>query len=290
MKRDWLSQNLRCIRCHGDGIRLEESGGVCLRCQAKYGLMGEAVSFLDESAISTYAIDETNNVSDHPYDGNAGELIRQVGDAGGWVLDCGAGFKSTSYSHVVQLEIKPYPQVDVLAPNQELPFRDGCFDCVFSLNVLEHVENPFASASELCRVLKPRGLLYVDIPFLQGEHGYPNHYFNATRSGLLRLFPTFSVRGHHVPLSGHPIFMLQHFIEVYRHGLPVDLAEDFLNLKMRDVLERSATEWLDSPVCATLSETAQWQIASTTQAILQKTDGVGTTPFDAATLPGFADT
>ena len=37
-------------------------------------------------------------------------------------------------------------------------------------------------------MLKPGGLLFVDWPFLQPVHGYPSHFYNATREGLGNLF------------------------------------------------------------------------------------------------------
>jgi hypothetical protein len=40
----------------------------------------------------------------------------------------------------------------------------------------------------MARVLKPGGKAYTLCAFLQPLHGYPDHYFNATESGLARLF------------------------------------------------------------------------------------------------------
>ena len=42
-----------------------------------------------------------------------------------------------------------------------LPYDDGCFDAVLSCGVLEHVSDPDGSLTELRRVLKPQGTLYV---------------------------------------------------------------------------------------------------------------------------------
>lgn len=43
------------------------------------------------------------------------------------------------------------------------PFLDG-FDCVWARHVLEHSIAPFFVLSEFARVLKPGGLLYVEVP------------------------------------------------------------------------------------------------------------------------------
>jgi SAM-dependent methyltransferase len=45
-----------------------------------------------------------------------------------------------------------------------LPFGDGAFDAVFHQGVLEHFGNPHAFLVENFRVLRPGGLLVVDVP------------------------------------------------------------------------------------------------------------------------------
>jgi SAM-dependent methyltransferase len=45
-----------------------------------------------------------------------------------------------------------------------LPFRDGSFDLVIALEVLEHVEEDASMLGELVRVLKPGGVAVVSVP------------------------------------------------------------------------------------------------------------------------------
>jgi SAM-dependent methyltransferase len=47
---------------------------------------------------------------------------------------------------------------------RRLPFRDGCFDAVFSSNVLEHVVDLSALLAEMARVLKPGGCCVHVLP------------------------------------------------------------------------------------------------------------------------------
>lgn len=49
----------------------------------------------------------------------------------------------------------------IAATGEQLPFRDGCFDIVISLQVLEHVRNPYEVVQEAFRVLKPGGSFYL---------------------------------------------------------------------------------------------------------------------------------
>lgn len=50
---------------------------------------------------------------------------------------------------------------DVINP---LPYPDAHFDYVFSVEGIEHFENPWTFTKELCRVLKPGGRLYISTP------------------------------------------------------------------------------------------------------------------------------
>ncbi len=45
-----------------------------------------------------------------------------------------------------------------------LPFRDGVFDRVELIHVIEHVENVVQTIEELHRVLKPGGVLHMETP------------------------------------------------------------------------------------------------------------------------------
>jgi SAM-dependent methyltransferase len=281
---------LRCTSCRsGELVAVGDDRLTCDRCGDSYPIVDGAVDFLDAATSLAFGIEETDNVSDHPFDGNAMTLINRARETGGLVLDCGSGFKSNAYDHVVQLEIVNYANVDVLAVNQLLPFADESFEVVFSADVLEHVDDPFGSASEIVRVLKPGGFVYIDLPFLQPEHGYPNHFFNATRQGLRRLFPTLVPVGHQVPLSGHPISSLRSLVAIYQAGLPERLWPEFLSLTIGDVLARTDQEWLGYSICSELGADSQWLIASTTQAVLRKDGGASPTGFDleADDLPGF---
>ena len=53
------------------------------------------------------------------------------------------------------------PQRLVHAPGEALPFPDASFDLVWSWTVLEHVQDVRATLSEMVRVLRPGGEMYV---------------------------------------------------------------------------------------------------------------------------------
>ncbi len=47
---------------------------------------------------------------------------------------------------------------------ERLPFEDGCFDVVFSHEVLEHVEDDRQACREMARVLRPDGRAVIFVP------------------------------------------------------------------------------------------------------------------------------
>ena len=264
-KREWLLE-------HVTGAAEERDGG--------------PLNFLPEEWKQEFRIDDPAAISAHGYDEVAMGIIEDVRRAGGKALDCGSGLRASVDETVICVEVAALPTVDVLAVNQRLPFRDGVFDAVLSLNVLEHVTNPFQCAAELVRVLKPGGILYCCIPFLQPEHGYPHHYFNATRQGLRQLFdkrmePVKSF----VPRSGEPVWTLAWFAASYAAELPKQERQRFLNMRLGDFIHRPAQALLEEKWVAGLSEAGKWELASTTAAILRKpieTVGPGREPSASA--------
>jgi SAM-dependent methyltransferase len=55
----------------------------------------------------------------------------------------------------------PFQRIDF---NQSLPFDDGQFDLVYSIEVMEHLHRPYDTLRECFRVLKPGGWLIVSTP------------------------------------------------------------------------------------------------------------------------------
>ena len=92
--------------------------------------------------------------------------------AGARVLDLGAGAGSFSTARedvaVVRVDLNPPPARRaghyVAADSALLPFRNEAFDLVVSNHSLEHFPRLEVSVSEMGRVLKPGGALYVAVP------------------------------------------------------------------------------------------------------------------------------
>src|ERR1700728_505896 len=271
-KRRWCLEHVRCPIC-GDASRLVSAGPEisCGSCRTSFPQKAGAINLLTPSLAETSHLRPTANVSAHNYDPIALEIIQSVRTKGGKVLDCGAGLRSGHDATVVNLEIVDYPTTDVIGVGESLPFKDGSFDAAFSLAVLEHVADPFACAKEIARVLKPGASLYCVVPFLQPEHGYPNHFYNMTRQGIANLFSgELIVDRHFVPASGLPIWGLHSILSQYRAHLKEPLRERFNNMTVADLLAKPPVELLEQELVTALDEEGNWILACTTALIMHK--------------------
>ncbi len=265
-KLDQIEPLLRCPRpcgpegdCHGKLTRINAEELGCTRCGARYPATQEHFNLLPADVATVSGIEHTDNISSWGHDAIATHIIQTHAD--GLVLDAGSGFKSTVYEHVVNLEVVAYPSTDVLSVGEHLPFADASFDDVLSLNVLEHVRDPFRCATELTRVVRPGGKLYASTPFLQPYHGYPHHYYNMTASGLENLFSgAFEIEQLGVPDEALPIWALSWFLNSYVAGLPVEAAEKFRKLTVEE-LRAPAYEFLDRDFVTELRASTNIELA-----------------------------
>ncbi len=61
---------------------------------------------------------------------------------------------------------------------------DATYDCIFCSGVLEHVDDFDAAMRELTRILRPRGILLLGLPFRQAIHLAPTDYWRFTEYGV----------------------------------------------------------------------------------------------------------
>ena len=78
----------------------------------------------------------------------------------------GAGYLQDIVRDYTGLDISPsagrhYHKPFVAASATDMPFPDGTFDAIWTINVLEHIPNPESALVEMRRVLKPGGVMYL---------------------------------------------------------------------------------------------------------------------------------
>ncbi|HZS53873.1 MAG TPA: methyltransferase domain-containing protein, partial [Bryobacteraceae bacterium] len=149
-KREWLKNNVACPACHSKErtLTFTDNEVCCVSCGSSFKDDGKIFNFLPDNFKIQFNISDWGDISVHNYDEEAKEVIADVRRKGGKLLDCGSGLRSEVDEAVVCLEVEAFPNVDILGVNQRLPFPDAVFDAVLSLNVLEHVTDPFACAAE----------------------------------------------------------------------------------------------------------------------------------------------
>jgi SAM-dependent methyltransferase len=128
------------------------------------------------------------------------------------VLDAGAGEcpHSTLFAHTHYIKLDraigdmtwDYSHIDVQGDVCELPFRDGVFDAVVNIQVLEHIKEPHICVYEMARVLKPGGQLILTTVQDWEIHQHPNDFFRYTRYGLEYLFDRAGLKSRVEALGG----------------------------------------------------------------------------------------
>jgi SAM-dependent methyltransferase len=73
----------------------------------------------------------------------------------------------------LQIDIRAMPHVS-----------DAAYDAVLCNSVLEHVDNYRSGLAEITRVLKPGGILLLNVPFRQALHLEPYDFWRFTSHGL----------------------------------------------------------------------------------------------------------
>lgn len=102
-------------------------------------------------------------------------------------------FYTSNVIKVISFDIYASPYVQFVADAHSIPLSSGCVDCAIIQTVLEHVLEPQKVVSEIHRVLKPKGIVYAETPFLQYVHEGPYDFTRFTESGHRYLFKDFEL-------------------------------------------------------------------------------------------------
>jgi SAM-dependent methyltransferase len=163
--------------------------------------------------------------------GYSSELLQQFGTV------TSVEFDKDCYEFTRDVVKIPIQQGSIL----ELDFPDNTFDLVCAFDVIEHVEDDRLAVSEMRRVAKSGGVMFVSVPafmFLWSEHDVVNHHFRRyTRKILRGLFSEYDAPIFHsyfnfwlfFPIAGVRIIMR---LFTKKHlAKPEDAQSDFDNFK-----------------------------------------------------------
>jgi SAM-dependent methyltransferase len=188
---------------------------LCPKCRAKIGTISKdlstekkcpACSFKPNTLHGVPILYQTENLDELDQLREASSLPIQNSDdlkipfvqealsSNEWVLELGAGIDICTNPKLIKTDAFLYSKdLHCLADAHSLPFEDNTFGYVYSMAVFEHLHSPWLAAEEIHRILKPGGKAFVITAFMQHMHGYPNHYFNMTLSGLKQIFKNFEI-------------------------------------------------------------------------------------------------
>lgn len=108
------------------------------------------------------------------------------------ILNIGSGPEYFMSRHdIINLDIYPFTEVDIVADAAALPINNNCVDLIINMAFLEHVSDPEAALNEMFRILKPGGVIICSVPFIVPYHAAPDDYFRWTNSGLKKFFADF---------------------------------------------------------------------------------------------------
>ena len=111
--------------------------------------------------------------------------VLDVGCADGWARDVLSHCDYVGLDYLTTASKLYGTRPQVFADGARLPFATGSFDTVLLLEVLEHVAEADQVLAEISRVLKPKGVLLVSMPFLYPLHDAPHDYRRYTAPGLV---------------------------------------------------------------------------------------------------------
>lgn len=125
-------------------------------------------------------------------------LAERAGHARGILLDLGCGMKpyeplfARRVERYLSMEYSPTSgyrgnRADLCGDAAAIPLVSASFDTVLCTELLEHVPDPDAVASEIARVLRPGGVVLCTAPFAYPVHD-PHDYFRYSPDGVAALF------------------------------------------------------------------------------------------------------
>lgn len=109
------------------------------------------------------------------------------------IMDIGSKDARASYAFgappdgatIICMDIEPNPGVDLVMDAHDMrAVAYNSIDFVVSVSVLEHVRYPQKVMKEVHRILKPGGIVYVNVPFIFPYHADPDDFYRFSYRGI----------------------------------------------------------------------------------------------------------
>lgn len=215
---DKLLTTLQCPLCKKGGLSLQENKLVCKTCSASFPILNGKLCFTKDAdeimrkydaeakqfvnrlkslvkrwpalfVFLTYAIGSVSYFGERP-----GRTIKKAFGKdvkNKIIVNVGSGITKV-HQDVINLDIFPFKNVDIVADASSLPFKDNSVDMLISESTIEHTPDAERAIQEMRRVVRPGGFVYISIPFIMPFHASPNDYSRLTHEGLKQKFYDFT--------------------------------------------------------------------------------------------------
>jgi len=84
----------------------------------------------------------------------------------------------------ISIDIESSSGPEIVADLHHIPLKSESINTVVAICVLEHVARPWEVMREFSRVLKPKGKLLIEVPFINPVHAAPHDFFRFSIEGL----------------------------------------------------------------------------------------------------------
>jgi len=122
------------------------------------------------------------------------------------------GIDNLAFNYNQVFEVKKKQHVEYVAADGEfLPISDECADYVFCINAFDHVDEPNTVANELERILKPKGILFLQVEINKRATTINEPHLFSTEI-ILNLFQNLSLIRHKII----PNQKMQFFRKIFR--------------------------------------------------------------------------
>ena len=145
------------------------------------------------------------------------------------LLDMGAGKSRYNFffehCHYISVDFAQgdsnwdYSKLDFFGNICDLNFiKDGSVDNCLNTTTLEHLNEPSNFFSEVYRIHKPNGKLFLYVPFIYSEHQIPHDYFRYTSYGLKYLCKKAGLRVISIKPSNSPVHTASRWANIVVDG------------------------------------------------------------------------
>jgi SAM-dependent methyltransferase len=93
---------------------------------------------------------------------------------------------------ILESDVVVGPRTQIVFDASHIPLETESVDGIVIQAVLEYIPDPAQAVAEIYRVLKPKGIVYSEMPFMQDVHGGRYDFTRLTHLGHLRLYRRFS--------------------------------------------------------------------------------------------------